>query len=224
MKDKLLAQLKIKFVGVSNLILDRVAESLAKTVTDEAKIPEALTALDSLPISISDYAGLLQSEGDRRITELQKTHSKVVDDLKKQIPVVKTTPEPTDEMPAWAKAMADQNKQLMDKLAANEAASQRSNLLSKLFASPALKDIPDTFRSKYTIEKEEDIPAVESKIVSEFAALTQDMVNKGVVTVKPANSKAADDKAASPAVKAYAAEIAKPTENATVGKPLVSKP
>jgi hypothetical protein len=222
-KDKILAQLLIKHAGVSKLILEKIAESLSKTVTDETKIADAITALDNLPISVTDYAGLLQVEGDRRVTDLQKEHAKEIDKLKKQAPAKPVKEPEADEIPAWAKKLQEDNQALIERLTAKEAAETRQSLTTKLFSDPTLKDIPDSFRNKFSVEKEDDISVVAAKIVSEYTALKQDMVNKGVVTEAPAGTQGGKlkDNEASPEAKAYAENIVKPA-GAMAGKPIVT--
>jgi hypothetical protein len=224
MKDKILAQLKIKFAGVSNLILERVAENLAKTVTDETKIADAVTAVENSPVGINDIANLLQTEGDRRVTDLQKTHQTEIEKLKKQIPSKpakeKETTTTDEEVPAWAKPLVDTISTMQTKLTAQETAAQRQALTAKLFADPKVKDIPNSFKNKYTIEKEEDLSITVDKIVTEFAQLQQEMVNKGTFVETPAGSTKQKDGEVSADAKVYIDHL-KGTNDQSVGKPLV---
>ncbi len=65
MKTKALDLLKAKFEGVSEQILSRIADKVAKTAkTDE----EVQTAVDGLT-----FQSLLDSYGDSRATEAQQT-------------------------------------------------------------------------------------------------------------------------------------------------------
>ena len=64
MKGKILDALKAKFTGVSDTILDRVAEKLAKTVTTEEEVK---TAVDGVT-----FQQVLESYGDSRATERRR--------------------------------------------------------------------------------------------------------------------------------------------------------
>lgn len=189
MRDKLLAQLKLKFAGVPTSLLDRVADSMAKTVTDETKIGEAISGLDNLPFSITDYASLLQSEGDRRATDAVKTHE---EKLKGQFNFVpKATPTPpapsTDpNMPEWAKIIMEQNKAMTDKLTSYETKEKQAALSSLLAKQMAEKKIPSILANGIVIEKEEDLPVIMQKIEANHTALKQELINNGVVIDNPA--------------------------------------
>ena len=65
MKKIILEKLKAKFEGVSDSILDRIAEKLAKTVKNEE---EATTAVEGVTLQ-----QLFDSYGDSRATEAQRT-------------------------------------------------------------------------------------------------------------------------------------------------------
>ena len=65
MKKKILELLKTKFEGVSESILDRIAEKLAKTVTTEE---QAATSVEGVTLQ-----QVLEAYGDSRATEATKT-------------------------------------------------------------------------------------------------------------------------------------------------------
>lgn len=133
MYQQILEALKAKFPGVSEKILERKATQLAKTTTTAEQVK---TAVDGVTIQ-----QIIDSEGDRRANDAQKTAVKTYEDKHhikdgKPVQVEKVeeddngnsgtgngTPKGqqasgTEEMPAWAKAMMQQNKQLVDELTA----------------------------------------------------------------------------------------------------------
>ncbi|MDR0657687.1 MAG: hypothetical protein LBG18_01910 [Mediterranea sp.] len=65
MKQLILNALKTKFVGVSENILNRMAEKLAKTITKEDDVQAAVDAVT--------FQQVIDSESDRRATEAQQT-------------------------------------------------------------------------------------------------------------------------------------------------------
>lgn len=141
MKKKIIEALKLKFEGVSDAIIERMAEKLAKTVTNEDGIQPAVDAVT--------FQSFLESYGDSRASEASQTAIKNYEgkySLKDGKPV-KQEPAPaqtneTDNVPAWAQALIDANKALSDKLTALEGKNTANKRLELLKA--ALKDIPET--------------------------------------------------------------------------------
>ena len=71
MKEKILAFLKTKLPGVPDNYLLGIAEHYSKTVTEEKQVETTFTdgVIDLLKLN----ANLIQSEGDKRVTEATKT-------------------------------------------------------------------------------------------------------------------------------------------------------
>jgi hypothetical protein len=65
MKQKILEALKAKFQGVSDTILSRIAEKLAKTVTTEEGVEPAVEGVT--------FQQVIESEADRRATDATQT-------------------------------------------------------------------------------------------------------------------------------------------------------
>ena len=113
--EQILAGLQQKFAGVDTAILTRIATKKAEGVTDETKVNSIVEG-----ISFSD---VLNSYGDFRagdasktaVTNYEKRHN-----LKDGKPIETTTTTKTeenkDDVPAWAQALIDSNKNLSDKL------------------------------------------------------------------------------------------------------------
>lgn len=129
MRTNILTALKTRFAGVSETVLSRIADKMAKTVTTEDAVQAAVDAVT--------FQQIIDGEADRRATEAtqsavsnyEKKHS-----LKEGKPVsgdgqgTETGPDDknkgagggTDDVPAWAKALIDSNKALAEKLAGIE--------------------------------------------------------------------------------------------------------
>lgn len=69
MKDKILNLLKSKYTGIHSSLLGLVADKLSVKVTKEEEIEGAISELDNMIIPVSEYAKLLQTEGDRRVSD-----------------------------------------------------------------------------------------------------------------------------------------------------------
>ena len=141
MKQKILDALKTRYAGVSDTILDRVADKLAKTVTDENAIA---TAVDGA------FTDILEAYGDRRATDASKTavaNYERKHGLKDGQKVSGGEPAPIepnqpkqDDMPAWAQALVDSNKKLAERLAAIDGERTATTRRGKL--DELLKDLP----------------------------------------------------------------------------------
>lgn len=165
MKEKILAELNKKYLGLSSKVLGLVAEKLAKTVTEESQIENAVSGLDNLPVGLKEWADLLQRDGDQRVT----------DALKKQTPPKKEepAPQPNDEMPAWAKA-------LTEKFEALSTARQKETIQEKLNKKFAEKKIPAIFFKGRSVDKEEDIDALVAEVEADYTAFKQEHLNDGL--------------------------------------------
>lgn len=73
MQELILAQLVTKNAGVSKVVLGLIAKKIAEKVTEESQIEGAIADFEEKSVvSVADYAALLQSETDRRVTEALK--------------------------------------------------------------------------------------------------------------------------------------------------------
>ena len=168
MKEKILAFLKTKLVGVPDNYLTGVAEHYSKTVTEDKQIETTFTdgVIDLLKLN----AGLLQSEGDKRVTEATKTALKNFQEkhglkedgtpIKKE---VKKDVVPNPDEPAWFTAYKEQQKEqneaLNAKLEKQEQEKTLTALSEKVKTHEKLKDIPSTF-----LEGRNLIPKSEAEI------------------------------------------------------------
>jgi hypothetical protein len=180
MREKILAQLVIKFPGVSKVFLGLWADKMAKTVTEETAIEGAVSELEKLPVSISDLAAEFQKEGDRRVTEAQK---KIKPTEKTEGPKPEGTTTPQDDAPAWAKT-------LIEKVTRLETEKTQNTLKTK--AAEKLKEVPASFYAKRALpEKEEELDAFVTDVQTDFTAFKQDMANKGFAQTSKPNGSAA---------------------------------
>ena len=111
--EQILAGLQQKFTGVDTAILTRIATKKAEGVTDETKVNSIVEG-----ISFSD---VLNSYGDFRAGDASKTavsNYEKKHNLKDGKPIETTTTikteENKDDVPAWAQALIDSNKNLSD--------------------------------------------------------------------------------------------------------------
>lgn len=224
MKEKLLAILVAKFAGVPEATLERIAAKKAGSVTDESQLQSIADGID--------YGQIVQSEVDSKITDSNKKavqNYEATHKLKDGKPVTDQEPgkEPkpgTDDTPAWAKALIEQNKTLNERLSAFEGSKTTETRLQALQGK--LTNVPEAFKAKalkdfkrMNFESEEDFEAYLGEVDTDITALNQELADSKLAGgTKPIfGSKGADG--VSSDVAAYVAEMsnqAKPLE----GKPL----
>ena len=149
MYKEILEQLKTKFSGVSEKILDRIAKKLAETVT---KSEDVKTAVDGVT-----FQKVLESYGDSRATDATKTavlnyekkhglkDGQKVDTATQQQQQVEIKPDET--APAWAQALANSVKTLTEKvetIQTERVASTRKQQMSEV-----LSKLPENLRKGY---------------------------------------------------------------------------
>ena len=187
MKEKILNALKTKYAGVQNALLDRVADNLTKTVTDETKIQDAVNGLDSLPISITDFGLMLQTEGDKRAQTAVLTHETSLKDKFNFVPKSTPTPSPAP-IPIPINETADQKdlRELREWRQSVTNKETQAALRSKLTAKLDEKKIPHSFAEGVLIEKEEDIENAFKSVESKYTEVKQHFINENILIDKPA--------------------------------------
>ena len=186
MKKQILDALKAKFEGVSDAILGRIADKLAKTTTKEEDVAAAVGGVTITQV--------LESYGDSRATEAQQTAvqnyekkhglkdgQKAVDggEPNKQI-----EPKLNDETPAWAKALLDTQKQLADKLASIEGEKVVTTRKQKL--NEIINKLPENLRKPYLRTPikdmtDEEFETLTSEITTEVEGVAKEITTKGAV-------------------------------------------
>jgi len=209
MKNLILTSLKAKFIGVSDAVLNRIAEKLAKTVTKEDEVETAVEAVT--------FQQVLESYGDSRATEAQQsavTNYEKKHGLKdgakieaggggqqsqqqqqgggQQQQQNQQSQQSNDETPAWAKTIIDDNKALRNEILmmkGEKAANSRKSELDKI-----LKEAPEKIKLRYekdftrinkTFESDEDFNSWLEEIKPDIEELTTEFNTKGGVVGRP---------------------------------------
>lgn len=191
MKERILAALKAKFPGVNANILDRIAASLAKTVTTEEQVATAVEGVTKEQIDV------IEAYGDSRATEAQQSavrnyetkhglkDGKKVDDKSKQ---TDTTTTGDDDTPAWAKALIDSNKQLTERL--NKMEGERTSANRKAELDAIINKLPENQRKGYqriSVDSltDEEFTTLKGEVTTEVEDLVKQDGAKGVVFGRP---------------------------------------
>lgn len=186
MKEKILQLLRAKFPGTPTIVIDRVADHLSQTVTEESQLETAIAGVEPL---VTSFATILQSETDRRVTDAQKKALEAfrakhgLDENGKPIQNPNPNPTPGGGDDKLAKELEEMRKRLDGYEAKEKAGMLHNSLKSKL----AEKKIPDTFIKGRTVESEEQIDAVLAEIEADYTSVKQHLINEGVVGDAPRN-------------------------------------
>lgn len=185
MKEKILAQLKQKYAGVSAILLGLYADKLAAKVTTEDQIEGAVNELDNLPISIIEQNRFYQTEGDRRATEAAATREAK---LKEQFNFVDKSTPPNPPSPPSPPVQNPEIEALKKKLEQFEKNEIRSKQLLKAQSLLDEKKIPKPFYSKILERTEfttdEDIDKVVNEIDGDYSSFKQSLIDEGLLGVE----------------------------------------
>lgn len=178
MKVKLLAALKTKFVGVDDAILDRIATKKAEGLTDESQITSIVDG-----ISFSD---VLTSYGDFRagdasnsaVRNYEKKHNlKDGKTVENPDPNPKPEEKKDDDVPAWAQALIDSNKNLSTELSTLKQEKLQATRQEQVLAKAKEYGIPENYAKRCSIKEDEDLDTY-------FKDLKQDFANDGFKSVQ----------------------------------------
>lgn len=190
MKQQILEALKAKFTGVSDSILSRIADKLAKTTTTAEQVK---TVVDGVT-----FQQVLESYGDSRATEAQQTAvtnyekkynlkaGEKVEEEKKGDPT--TPPNGGDDVPSWAKTLIDTNKALSDRL--NRMETERTTETRRTQLNNIVGTLPENLRKPYqrtSIDSltDEEFTSLLSEVKTEVEGITTDIKAKGASFGRP---------------------------------------
>ena len=200
MKQLILNALKTKYQGVSESILDRIAEKLAKTVTSADQVQ---TAVDGVT-----FQQVLESYGDSRATQAQQTavHNYeqkygLKDGVKletqqqqqqngvQQQTVQQNGGAGANEIPAWAKAIIDTNKTIVDRM--NKLDEDRITATRRQQIDKLVENLPENLKKAYgrtPVDSltDEQFTALVGEITTEVGDIQSSIQQKGAVFGKPA--------------------------------------
>lgn len=202
MYEKILAQLAVKHSGVSKVVLGLIAKKLEPKVTEENQIEGAINDFETnSPVSIKDYADLMQSETDRRVTEaVKKAKGETKDQNPDPDPKDVTDPKDVSSIVAaeLAKALAP--------FQAMTISLQNKEKQDKLKAELKLKGVPEDWADDVVISDDFDQEATITKLETRWNNTKQAIINKEIDEgrVYRGNSTSDDDALAS--IKDYASQ------------------
>lgn len=202
-KEKVLTSCKTSFAkyGLKKDELAKLVDQIVAScgLTDEStdeNVTEAITAVEP-------YVGMMQAAFNRAVSETTKKYEGWVDP--KATPTPPTNPPappvpPTTETPLTAEAVAkmiaevknDQQKAVNEAvtaaLAPYKEREERTRLATLLQSNEKLKNVPEVFRSRYQLDKEENLDSVVEQINNDFTEMKQKLVADGIFVSAPTTS------------------------------------
>lgn len=185
MKEKVLAILKplVASKGFKKTELEGLADIVAKNLTDASTDEEINNAVSG----VLPYADLMQAVGNRYVTETEKKYEGWIDP-KKNTPTPPTPPAPPKDdkkMPT----LEEIQKLIQDGIDAGlkpyREREESERLRSILYANEKVKAIPESFRSRYTLDKEENLETLASQMENDYATLKQELLKSGEFAAPP---------------------------------------
>jgi hypothetical protein len=196
MKKQILEALKAKFEGVSEAVLSRIADKLAKTATTEEAVATAVEGVT--------FQTVLDSYGDSRATEASQTavgnyeKKHGLKDGQKVQGGAPVASEPEDgegeeeddpKTPAWAKTIIKNQKAIDARFAALEGEKVTSTRKQQLEA--IVSKLPENLRKPYARVaipadmSDEDFATMTAEITTEVDGLLAEASTKGAVFGRP---------------------------------------
>lgn len=169
--------------------LTKIAENIAGGLTDETTDEDLNAAVKQAEF----YASLMQSVGNRKQTEIEKKYEgwqppKKDDPDPDPNPNPNPNPNPEPPKPETL-TKEDIAKMIQEGIAAGMAPyaqkQEQERLHALLNGSEKLKDIPQSFRSRYMLDKEENLETLTDSIVNDYQALKQEMFKGGQIVEAP---------------------------------------
>lgn len=202
-KEKVLASCKTSFAkyGLKKDELAKLVDQIVagRGLTDESTDEDVTKAITA----VEPYVGMMQAAFNRAVSETAKKYEGWVDPKATPTPPTNTPAPPvppTTETPLTAEAVAkmiaevknDQQKAVNEAVAAALAPykerEERTRLAALLQSNEKLKNVPEVFRSRYQLDKEENLDSVVEQINNDFTTMKQALVADGTFVSAPATS------------------------------------
>lgn len=170
MKDQILAELKKKYTGqLTSKFMGSLAERLAEKVEKEEDIEGAVSELESSVVKIGD----IQTEGDRRVSELTariKEYEGKLKELEDKPPAAQTSQDKED-----ISNLEGMIKSLQNKFDQKEKEALRDKARATLLERVADKRIPKVLLDKVDVNSPDEVDEAIEKLEEDHKALRKEM-------------------------------------------------
>ena len=158
--EQILAGLRTKFTGVDDATLQRIASKKSEGVTDESKVNSIVEGVTFQDV-VTTY-GDFRADGAQRtaVANYEKKHN-IKDGKPVEEPKPKPGPSPetklADDVPAWAQAIIDSNKNLSERLAGYEADRVKQERSAQILSKAKEYGIPEKLVPMLNIADDADL-------------------------------------------------------------------
>ncbi len=192
-KEKVLASAKTSFAkyGLKKDELSKLVDQIiaSRGLTDESKDEDVTSAITA----VEPFVGMMQSSFNRAVSETTKKFDGWIDpndpNNKPTPPVPPTglTQEQVQQMIADATKSTQQavKDAVAAAIAPYKEREERARLNDLFGKSDKLKDIPEQFRSRYQLDKEENLETLAQQCADDWTALKQSLVASGSFVEAP---------------------------------------
>ena len=187
-KDRVLSSLKTSFAkyGFKKDELNQLAEMISANLTDESSDEDVKSAVKTN----EGYAKMMQSVYNRAVSETNDKFKDYVPKADKNATGTNLTTEPTTE-PSADKSLSQEdilkliNEGIANGLKPYQEQAQKEKLKALLSNNAKLKDVPQIFRERYTLDKEENLDNVVNQINTDWTTVKQGLVQNGIMVEAP---------------------------------------
>ena len=174
--------------GLSKEEIEGLAKHYAKNLTETSTDEE----INNVANGIIPIAEMMQKTGNRLATSVENKFKGYIDpstlEKYKEWLKAQDNPKPTPDTPKSLTA-EEIAKMIKDGIEAGlkpmQEQQEKARLSSLLAAHEKVKAIPQAFRDRYTLDKEENLDTIASQIESDYAELKQQLIRDGVFQEAP---------------------------------------
>jgi hypothetical protein len=204
-KEKVLSSVKTSFAkyGLKKDELSKLVDLIvaSRGLTDESKDEDVTSAITA----VEPYVGMMQSSFNRAVSETTKKFDGWIDpndSNHKPTPPAPPTPPvpPTGLTQEQVQQMIAENtkKAVSEAVAAAIAPykekEERARLNDLFGKSEKLKEVPEQFRSRYQLDKEENLETLAQQCADDWTALKQSLVASGSFVEAPKATSPEDER------------------------------
>ena len=192
-KEKVLASAKTSFAkyGLKKDELSKLVDLIvaSRGLTDESKDEDVTSAISA----VEPYVGMMQSSFNRAVSETTKKFEGWIDPndpRHKPTPPVPPTGLTQEQVQQMIAEATKGNQQAIKEAVAAAIApykekEERARLDDLFCKSEKLKDVPQQFRSRYQLDKEENLETLAQQCADDWTALKQSLVANGSFVEAP---------------------------------------
>lgn len=198
-KEKVLASVKTSFAkyGLKKDELSKLVDLIvaSRGLTDESKDEDVTSAI----LAVEPYVGMMQSSFNRAVSETTKKFEGWIDPNDPNNKPTPTVP-PTPPVPPTGLTQEQVQQMIAEATKGNQQAikeavaaaiapykekEERARLDDLFSKSEKLKDVPQQFRSRYQLDKEENLETLAQQCADDWTALKQSLVANGSFVEAP---------------------------------------